>query len=63
MLCVAGGFTIAQAGGSNMPNWTKLYTRKPKVVGVWPGDSLDFRALKEGVVTLWLCSRSLRDES
>ncbi len=40
VLCVSGSFTSVQAGGNSFPNWTKLYTRQPQLLGLWPGDSL-----------------------
>lgn len=53
VLCVSASFTDVQAGGNSMPHWTKLYTRVPQVVPVWPRDSLTFRAVKGGSVILW----------
>lgn len=52
VLCVSGAFTSAQAGCNSMPNWTRLYTRRPQIVGLWPGDSLEFRAAKRGALLL-----------
>jgi hypothetical protein len=52
VLCVAGTFTSVQSGGNSMPSATKLYTRVPQVVLLWPGDSLEFHAVKTGEVCL-----------
>jgi len=51
-MCVSSTFTSVQEGGNCMPNWTKLYTRKPQIVGLWPGDSLEFHAAKVGTLLM-----------
>lgn len=51
-LCVSSTFTTVYTGGARMPDLTHLYTRRPMLLEMWPGDALRFAATKPGRVLL-----------
>jgi hypothetical protein len=52
VLCVSSSYTSVQTGGAQMPDVTHLYTRKPRLLEMWPGDALRLTAAKPGWVLL-----------
>jgi hypothetical protein len=51
-LCVSSTFTRVETGGTQLPDLTWLYTRQPRVLGMWAGDALKMSAAKPGRVLL-----------
>lgn len=51
-VCVSSTSATVWTGGARMPDLTHLYTRRPLVLELWPGDALRFSAGKPGRVLL-----------
>lgn len=62
VLCVSSTFALVETGGARFPEATRLYTGKPMVLHMWPGDVLRLTAVKPGSVLLLPLAQSKRGD-